>query len=98
MTTLFQLEKTCSGCPEQYNVFMGGKYVGYARLRHGYFRMENANDVVVYDANPPGPGGIFDSAEDREKYLSEGLAKLLENMGKEAPIKLYEIEDKTWTG
>lgn len=39
----FILEQTCYAYPEQYDVFLDGKQVGYLRLRHGYFRCDYPN-------------------------------------------------------
>lgn len=36
-----KFEQTCFACPEQYDVYDGGTYVGYVRLRHGYLRVSD---------------------------------------------------------
>lgn len=75
-----ELVQTCYACPEQYDVFLEGKQIGYLRLRHGYFRADYPDHTgeTVYDANPIGDG-IFEESE-REGYL---------NMAKRALIKKH---------
>jgi hypothetical protein len=66
------LDRTCTACPEQYNVFdETGKQIAYYRLRHGYFqvRVPNSGGELIYDACPRGDG-IFDPDE-RDYYLKE---------------------------
>jgi hypothetical protein len=67
----YELVNTCMACPEQYDVYKEGKYVGYLRLRHGQFRAENESGKVVYTAIPIGDG-MF-TPEEREKYLAEAI-------------------------
>jgi hypothetical protein len=45
-----ELRETCGACPEAYDVFFDGEYVGYLRLRHGSFRAHFgvANDSRVF--------------------------------------------------
>lgn len=96
MDSIFQLNLTCGGCPEQYDVFSGGQYVGYIRLRHGYFRVDDAHGTTVFSTGEiPGPGGVFSSVEDREKFLTLGLNKLLEALGQNQVPRLYTITDTT---
>ena len=72
----FILELTCFACPEQYDVYLDGKQVGYLRLRNGIFRCDypDCGGETIYRACPAGDG-IFDSDE-RDKYLSEAIATL----------------------
>lgn len=73
-----KLVRTCSACPEQYDVFLEGEEVGYLRLRHGTFRAYYPNwmsDEVVYLANPEGDG-VF-TPEEREDYLTRAIEALL---------------------
>jgi hypothetical protein len=69
----FKLIKTCSACPEQYDVFKDGVQVGYLRLRHGYFyaSVPNCSDNVVYQAEPNGDGCF--NLDEREFYLTEAV-------------------------
>lgn len=55
-----RLVLTCHACPEQYDVYLGDKLIGYMRLRHGYFRAEYPVGNVVYTASPRGDGLFAD--------------------------------------
>jgi hypothetical protein len=45
----FLLEETCRACPEQYDIYFNGKYVGWFKLRHGIFRlMDLKNNEICY--------------------------------------------------
>lgn len=71
------LQRTCEACPEQYDAYKDGQYVGYLRLRHGKFSVDyisNGELVRVWDANPKGDG-IFEY-EERDYYL-EGACRIL---------------------
>ena len=71
----YKLVKTCSACPEQYDVFFGEEQVGYLRLRHGSFTVEcpecKLDADLVYKAEPNGDG-YFDHDE-REGYLKKAI-------------------------
>lgn len=69
----FGIVQTCGACPEQYDVFRGGHYVGYLRLRHGRFRADfvPTDYETVYEAFPNGDG-IFDHDE-RDQYIDAAL-------------------------
>lgn len=71
------LIKTCSACPEQYDVYKGKMRIGYLRLRHGFFRADypDCGGETVYEAEPKGDG-IFEDDE-RDKYLNEAVEALL---------------------
>lgn len=71
-----RLLKTCSACPEQYDVYRGGKQIGYLRLRHGHFRADypDCGGETVYEAEPRG-NGAFDPDE-RSHFLSEAVRAL----------------------
>lgn len=75
----YRLVRTCSACPEQYDVFDDlGQQVAYFRLRHGGFRV-NVPDVggeEVYHANPKGDGIFYD--DERVKYLTEAILAVQE--------------------
>jgi hypothetical protein len=60
---------TCVACPEQYDVHLDGRRVGYLRLRHGYFSVEvpDSGGETVYEAEPDGDG-CFEEHE-RAGYL-----------------------------
>ena len=68
-----ELKRTCYACPEQYDAFLGGRQVGYLRLRHGYFSVDvpDAGGDTIYDADIGPVGGdigIF-TEEEREPQL-----------------------------
>jgi hypothetical protein len=69
----YDLEKTCSACPEQYDVTRNGVQAGYLRLRHGYFNADvpDCGGETVYEGRPEGDG-IFEEHE-RERYLTEAV-------------------------
>jgi len=90
-------------CPEQYDVILEGKRVGYLRLRHGYFRADvfsETNDdddiKVVYEGSPRGDGSFED--EERHFYLQAAVMAIKlyietgQILGDSEP--LYEIEQE----
>lgn len=62
---------TCPACPEQYNVYLGDKQVGYVRLRHGklWATASDHKGETVYEAETKGDG-MFDTDEERERHLT----------------------------
>lgn len=70
----YDLELTCGACPEQYDVYLCKDQVGYLRLRHGYFRAENSDSVVVYSTQCKGDG-VFDDDE-REYHLTQAITSI----------------------
>jgi len=73
---------TCGACPEQYDAFYEGKYVGYFRLRHGDFSVEypDAEGECLLFEHPEGDG-MF-NAEERQDCLTRGCLAILQRMGK----------------
>lgn len=70
----YRLQRTCSACPEQYDVFDDlGQQVAYFRLRHGGFRVDvpDVGGETIYTANPDGDGMFTD--EERVRYLTEAI-------------------------
>ena len=69
----FDLQLTCSACPEQYDVLMRGENVGHLRLRHGRFRVEYPDipGETIFEAYPNGDG-IFEDNE-RLVFLTKAL-------------------------
>lgn len=63
------LVQTCGGCPEAYNAYSNGAYVGYLRLRHGVFTVDyevgGNSPKRVWTVNTDGDG-IFTSDERSE--------------------------------
>lgn len=73
----FRFKMTCGACPEQYDVFLGDKQVGYVRLRHGEMRVRcpDSSGITVYTAAPNGDG-CFDGAEERDYFLRHAGAAI----------------------
>ncbi len=80
----FELEKTCGACPEAYDVFKDDKYVGYLRLRNGYFQavLQKPERKTVYSAHPNGDG-IFDSDE-RDQHLTAAITAMKQALASHA--------------
>lgn len=72
-------------CPEQYDVYKNNQAVGYFRLRHSVFTVDYINNKddyeLIYETHPQGDG-IFENDE-RFKYMSIALHKLLEKLNNE---------------
>lgn len=93
-----RLVQTCAACPEQYDAYIGDRFVGYLRLRHGYFRAENAAREIVYEDHPRGDGS-FDSADERRVQLNRACDAILKDIAGnggdpetgEPPEDRYEI-------
>ena len=84
---MFVLKQTSSGCPEAYDVYLEGHYVGYMRLRHGYFAVY-FGDTCVFSAEPKGDG-IF-KPEERDHFLNEGckaIKNALAEREKSSPVE-----------
>lgn len=78
---IFILEQTSYACPEQYEVYLNKKHVGYLRLRNGYFycAYPDIGKEIVYEAYPKGDG-IFQDDE-REFYLEQALQAIARKLG-----------------
>jgi hypothetical protein len=79
---------TCGGCPEQYDVYLGGEQVGYLRLRHGHFTadaLDGELEEEVYSAAPRGDGN-FDPGE-REAYLTQACMSILAYRAKQSALR-----------
>lgn len=75
------LSKTCFACPEAYDVYYQGDYIGHLRLRHGCFTASREGRTL-YEGFPKGDG-IFEE-EEREYYLTMGkIALMVYHMEKE---------------
>lgn len=81
----FDLVRTCCACPEQYDVFLGERQVGYLRLRHGYFRVDfpECGGKTIYSYNAKGDG-IFDNEEERYEQLVKACDAIRREMVIEA--------------
>lgn len=85
------LDRTCFACPEQYDAYLDGEYVGYLRLRHGTFRVEDEYGNVLGYWNPPKSDGIF-VGEERDYYLNKAKKKLAKSIYKK--IKNVQSENQ----
>ena len=75
---------TCSGCPEQYDVFdSNDNIVGYVRLRWGGLTCEypDVGGKLIYEASV-GDGwcGIFENESQRIRHLNNIADKILEKI------------------
>ena len=72
---------TCSGCPEQYDVFdSNDNIVGYVRLRYGALTCQypDIGGELIYEASVGDDWtGSFESDEQREHYLNVIANKIL---------------------
>lgn len=78
-----KFEKTSSACPEQYDVFKGGKQVGYIRLRQGVLscRYPNNHGEIIYAHQFEDEWkGYFENEEERTFYLDECKNALLKKI------------------
>lgn len=76
----FKLVKTCERCPEQYDVLLNGERVAYIRLRFGNLTAEIGDKEVYYHKFDNEFKGEFKTEAEREKYLSEILEVLNEQI------------------
>lgn len=86
----YKLIMTCEACPEQYDVFLNDKQVGYLRLRHGAFRCDfpECGEETIYRSYPEGDGMFKD--DERDEHISNALKCISSKLG---IMKLpYEIE------
>lgn len=89
---MLDLYKTCSACPEQYDVYLNGQCVAYLRLRHGRFRADVPFGHTVYESTDMEGDGSFETDE-RDKFLTEACEAILKELGveKEKYRNLYNI-------
>ena len=74
--------ETCSACPEQYDVFLGDKQVGYLRLRSGWFRVdfpECGGETIYEHYFDDGWKGCFDDTE-RDYFLKEAEKAIIKKI------------------
>lgn len=82
----FEFYETCGACPEQYDVFLEGKQVGYVRLRWARLRCDypdvGGETIYVHEwsgkAAMDGYRGQFPSEEQRNYHL-DLIAKAIYN-------------------
>lgn len=81
----WRLVQTCGACPEQYDLFDDSKefenYIGYFRLRHGFFYAEYCpTETRVYEVHPEGDG-LFEY-EERNYHLLRAVKAIEAEMKK----------------
>lgn len=70
----FEFIETCGACPEQYDVFLEGKQVGYVRLRWGRLRCDypDVGGETIYSYYWEDAWlGEFPNDEEREFHLEK---------------------------
>ncbi len=98
--TDYILDLTCDACPEQYDVYLDGKIVGYLRLRWGEFRadfVDGDTNHTVYTAHPSGSGDF--NPEERNYYLNKAVEAIDKRVHSE-PVTEPEITNEDpigWT-
>lgn len=98
----FVLTMTSLAFPEQYDVTLDGRQVGYLRMRHGHFWVyyPDADGARVYEAelSEDFSHGIF-SPEERDAQLPLALDAIVDALMKDEPLDIgrpafdYEIDD-----
>lgn len=81
-TSELKLIKTCSCCPEQYDlVDKKGKCAAYFRLRGGYFSVEcpDVGGKIVYIGHPDGDGCFMEY--EREGYIEAAMDAVKKHYG-----------------
>ena len=76
----FKLEMTCFACPEQYDVYLDNKQVGYLRLMHRHFRCDylECGGKRLFDTYTEGDG-IF-KEEERDPMIREALSAIMNEL------------------
>lgn len=73
---------TCFACPEQYDVYLDNKQIGYVRLRWGHITAEYPDVMgkLIYDEDAGGYdfAGCFHSESERIMHLTEIARRLRE--------------------
>ncbi len=80
---------TCGACPEQYDVFLGDKQIGYVRLRHGELSVETPDcggALVLEHEFDDGLLGQFESAVQRYGWIQKAALALLTAPGTKAEL------------
>jgi len=92
MTQLL-LKKTCSACPEQYDVFLGEEQIGYFQLKHGLFNAKYPNSMgsSVYSCYTRVDRSLKE--EERDKILTEACKAILVKHFRQEHNPLYRIEE-----
>ncbi|CAB4134451.1 hypothetical protein UFOVP273_71 [uncultured Caudovirales phage] len=79
VTDIVEFRLTCMACPEQYDVYLGDKEIGYVRLRWGHLRV-NYPDFMGKEVYSEQVGhefcGEFHDDHMRRRYLKR-IARIL---------------------
>lgn len=81
-----EFERTCTACPEQYDVFLDDRQVGYVRLRYGKLTVDYPDCLKerIYSTNIGGEWtGEFQSDEQRLYYLGKIAGIIYDRMEEE---------------
>lgn len=77
MKEFCRIVKTCSSCPEQYDVMMGDKKIAYIRLRWGVLTCRMGNSTIYKYYFNDNMKGCFDSDDEREIFINDILKTIL---------------------
>jgi hypothetical protein len=84
-------------CPEQYNVYLGDKEVGYLRLRHGRFTAETPfGGKTVYEARPHGDGSF--EVNEREGFLMSAISAIDRALNYKGDKPINKKGSSNWIG
>lgn len=92
------LAQTCSSCPEQYDVYLGDKQIGYIRLRHGYFAAcyPVVGGSCVYSSSEFSGDGDFELDAERLTHLWRAVACLVARHGEMPNREIPEVKVRQW--
>lgn len=98
-----ELKRISNLMPEAYELFRGGRQIGYIRLRHGWLRAhypDHTSSEPVYATGTRGDG-FFHDDEERARELRISAVEILRADGVENPdpvfeITPYEVEEIDW--
>lgn len=92
-----RLGRTCYACPEQYDLKLGDRCVGYLRLRHGHFRADYYPpyteaygldlDNICYETEDIKGDGLFHDEEERNEQLFEAQKAIFLRFLGELPVE-----------
>lgn len=75
----------CAVCPESYTAHYGGTVIGYLRIRYGQFSAQFGFDTVYRKIFKNDPyKGMFDTDEERKKYLKKAKKAIYKAMVKKS--------------
>ena len=83
--TDYRLVLSCPACPEAWEVFLGGREVGYLRLRHGHFtaRFPDHWGKVVFETTETQGDGCFADEKERMRNLKKAITRIHREVKKE---------------